>query len=240
MTFKVDPSTTNLTYFPGKQQGPILSARPAEADYSISGTPTATSPGNYSFTATATGIYSGSQTFSWSIGRRESPASWQAIAPITYNTALTSQQLNATSDIPGSFTYSPPVGTFLSAGDDQTLTAIFTPVDAVNYAPTTLTNTISVNPADQAQMTLLASSESVPVGSKVEFTAVGGSGRGDYVWSPPAGRFLTAGSGPTATADFSIPGTFTVTVYRRGDANHTGNSNTASSTVTVFDSPPSR
>jgi hypothetical protein len=237
VTFRVDPRTTNLTYSPGKQQGPSLSANHAEADYSVSGTLTAVSPGNYSFTVTATGSYSGNQTFSWRIGKRESPASWQSIAPITYNTALTSDQLNATSDIPGAFTYSPRAGTFLSVGDDQPLTAIFTPVDSVNFSPITLRNTISVNPADQAQMTLLASSESVPVGSKVEFTAVGGSGRGDYVWSPPAGRYLTAGSGPTATADFSIPGKFTVTVYRRGDTNHTGDSNTASSTVTVFDPP---
>jgi len=58
---------------------------------------------------------------------------WDNPADIVYGTALGDEQLNATASVPGSFTYTPPPGTVLSAGPNQVLNATFIPADAENY-----------------------------------------------------------------------------------------------------------
>ena len=45
---------------------------------------------------------------------------WAAPAAITYGTALSATQLDATASVPGTFTYTPAAGTILGAGT-QTL-----------------------------------------------------------------------------------------------------------------------
>ena len=51
--------------------------------------------------------------------------------------------MNATSPLPGTYTYTPPAGTILPVGT-QTLTVTFTPADTVNYTSATKTVTIEV------------------------------------------------------------------------------------------------
>lgn len=58
---------------------------------------------------------------------------WVPPDPITYGTPLSATQLNATADVPGSFSYDPAAGTVPGAGP-KTLTMTFTPTDAVNYS----------------------------------------------------------------------------------------------------------
>lgn len=78
-------------------------------------------------------------------GVPEFPAlSWTSPAPITYGTALTSTQLNATASVPGTFVYTPASGTLLAAGNGQPLSVAFTPNDAVNYLSATQTVSIDV------------------------------------------------------------------------------------------------
>jgi len=67
---------------------------------------------------------------------------WKNPANIKYGTALSSTQLDATSSVPGSFTYIPPLGTVLSTGT-HTLTTSFKPKDTVDY--TTASATASIN-----------------------------------------------------------------------------------------------
>ncbi len=71
---------------------------------------------------------------------------WANPVDITYGTALSETQLNATASVPGAFVYSPAVGTVLNAGAGQTLSVDFTPTDSINYnsVPGT-TVTINVN-----------------------------------------------------------------------------------------------
>ncbi|MDP3072698.1 MAG: hypothetical protein Q8N18_20555 [Opitutaceae bacterium] len=64
-TFSVAPTSFSYTGF---VCAPTITASPAAATYSVSGTPSATNPGSYSFTVTATGNYAGSATIPWSIG----------------------------------------------------------------------------------------------------------------------------------------------------------------------------
>ena len=73
------------------------------------------------------------------------PVKWAAPAAISYGTALSASQLNATSTLPGKFSYSAALGTMLPAGP-QTLSATFTPTDSADYSPVTATVTLVVNP----------------------------------------------------------------------------------------------
>jgi hypothetical protein len=66
---------------------------------------------------------------------------WANPASITYGTALSGTQLNATANVPGSFAYSPAAGTVLSVGT-HTLSTTFTPTDTTHY--TTATKSVSI------------------------------------------------------------------------------------------------
>lgn len=73
---------------------------------------------------------------------------WADPADITYPTALSSVQLNATANKPGSFVYTPAAGTVLNVGNGQTLSVAFTPTDAANY--TTASKQVHINVKAQA------------------------------------------------------------------------------------------
>ena len=71
---------------------------------------------------------------------------WTNPAPITYGTALSSVQLNATAGVPGSFAYSPTNGAVLNTGAN-TLSVIFTPADTIDYSSTADSVSLAVLPA---------------------------------------------------------------------------------------------
>ena len=71
---------------------------------------------------------------------------WGTPVAITYGTALTATQLNATTSVAGTFAYTPPLTTVLSAGS-QTLSTTFTPTETSTYGTVTTTVTITVNKA---------------------------------------------------------------------------------------------
>ena len=85
---------------------------------------------------------------------------WTNPAPITYGAPLTSNQLNATTSVPGSFAYNPTNGTVLNAGTN-TLSVIFTPADTVDYSSVTDSVSLVVSPAP---LTVTASNVSQPYG----------------------------------------------------------------------------
>jgi DNA-binding beta-propeller fold protein YncE len=75
---------------------------------------------------------------------QEAPTlTWAHPAPIYYGAALTGTQLDATASVPGTFTYSPPVGAVLTSGT-HTQTATFTPADTTDYTGGTVSTQISV------------------------------------------------------------------------------------------------
>ena len=74
---------------------------------------------------------------------------WINPADITYGTALSGTQLDATAPVPGSLVYSPAAGTVLNAGQNQTLSVNFTPTDTTNYNTTTKSVIINVTPQTQ-------------------------------------------------------------------------------------------
>ncbi len=68
---------------------------------------------------------------------------WTAPASIPYGTALGALQLNATASTAGTFTYTPALGTTLSAGV-HSLSVLFTPTDTTHYSPVMATVPITV------------------------------------------------------------------------------------------------
>jgi hypothetical protein len=144
---------------------------------------------------------------------------WNNPAAITYGTPLGAAQLNATADVPGTFTYTPPAGTVLNAGPDQVLTVTFTPTDTTNYTKATKNVNIAVdkatpvitwnNPADITYGT--------PLGPmQLNATA---DVPGTFVYTPPAGTVLNPGPNqvlsvaftPTDSANYN-PATKTVSI----------------------------
>ncbi|PYR35619.1 MAG: hypothetical protein DMF93_21420, partial [Acidobacteria bacterium] len=119
---------------------------------------------------------------------------WPAPADIVYGAALGAAQLNASTSVPGTFVYTPPAGTVLSAGAAQTLSVTFTPSDIASYATSTKTVAINVlratpvvtwpTPADIVYGTALS-------GTQLNATA---SVPGTFVYTPAAGAVPNAGA----------------------------------------------
>ena len=118
---------------------------------------------------------------------------WLAPEPITWGSALSSNELRAAASVPGSFLYSPAQGEVLPAGK-HTLAATFIPTDSANYAST------QVN----ASLTVAKATPTInwPTPGLIEFgTRLGNtelcataSVPGKFDYSPASGELLQEGS----------------------------------------------
>jgi len=118
---------------------------------------------------------------------------WNAPSAISYGTALSASQLDATASVPGTFVYSPQSGTVLGVGT-QTLSVTFTPTDTIDYTTTTTTTTLMVNQATPG--ITWSAPAAITYG-----TALGGfqlnataAVSGTFAYSPQSGTVLGAGS----------------------------------------------
>jgi len=85
------------------------------------------------FTPTNTTNYASTTTTANVTVNKATPTlTWTTPSAITYGTALSATQLNASGSVAGAVVYSPASGAILSVGT-QTLTASFTPTDTSNY-----------------------------------------------------------------------------------------------------------
>src|SRR5205807_121790 len=124
-------------------------------------------------------------------------------ADITYLTALSSTHLNATASVAGSFVYSPPAGTMLDVGNNQTLHVDFSPTDTANYNSASKNVVINVlkatptidwsNPADITYGTALSSTQLNATAAAVA----------SCLYSPPAGTTLHDANSQTLHVDFT-------------------------------------
>ena len=154
------------------------------------------------------------------------PITWATPAPITLGTALSGTQLNATSTLAGSFSYSPVAGTVLSIGP-HTLIATFTPADTTDYTTGTATVTLTVVPATPV-LTLGSSPNPAFLSNPVTFTATI-----SYTATAPTGTVtffdgttqigsgtVNAGVATSTTSALTI-GTHSITAAYSGDTNYT-------------------
>jgi uncharacterized repeat protein (TIGR01451 family) len=130
---------------------------------------------------------------------------WPVPSPITYGTALSSSLLNATTTIGGTFAYSPPVNTLLSAGS-HTLTATFTPTDTVDYTAATAQVTLVVLKATPT--ITWPTPAAISYGTTLSPAQLNASSNvaGSFIYSPASGAVLTVGS-QTLSAAFTATDT---------------------------------
>ncbi len=118
---------------------------------------------------------------------------WTKPSAITYGTVLSATQLDATASVSGTFVYSPPAGSVLTAGT-QALSATFTPTDAVNYVTAADSVTITVKQA--APTVTWAAPAAITYGTPLSSTQLDATASvpGTFVYSPAAGAIEGGGS----------------------------------------------
>lgn len=201
----------------------------------------------------ATGTHSITASFTGNVPNVTSPAiplvinqatpsvSWPTPAAITYGTALSGTQLDASASVAGSFSYSPAAGSVLTAGT-HTLSATFTPTDTTDYTGATGSVTITVNHATPAASLSCSPNPVtyVPSGSGTLTTCtatVNAPGSTANVVFTYNGNSWTTQplSNQTASASGFAPGTaaqsFTVVAAYAGDSNYSAVSPSTTFTV---------
>ena len=121
------------------------------------------------------------------------PIAWSQPAGITYGTALSDPQLNATSSVAGSFAYSPAAGTVLNAGSN-TLTVTFTPWDTTKYSVSKSMVTLPV--AKSTPLLTWAGPTPIVAGTALSGAQLNASANvpGTFAYNPSAGTVLNAGT----------------------------------------------
>jgi hypothetical protein len=198
---------------------------------------------SYSGTITATvssPIFSTNPSFTDNVIFEQAPVlTWATPANIVYGTPLSGAQLDATSSVAGTFTYSPVVGTVLGTGK-QTLNVLFTPTDAIDYSPATASVTLTVIPGTPT-ITLSASANPIFTDSGVSFTAslpaYASAETGTmtfYSGSTAIGTASVSGGSATLTTTSLAAGIQSITAAYSGDANY-GAATSGAITETVQD-----
>ena len=217
--------------------GTALSGTQLDATASFSGSPVA---GTFSYNpASGTVLTAGSHTLgvtftptdatdftvatgstSITVGKATPTITWAAPTTISFGTALSGTQLDATATfngtaVAGTFSYNPAVGTVLAAGS-HTLGVTFTPTDTTDFTVATGSVSITVGQATPTitWATLAAISFGTALsGTQLDATATfnGTAVAGTFSYNPVSGTVLTAGTHalnvtftPTDTTDFTV------------------------------------
>jgi polygalacturonase/sugar lactone lactonase YvrE len=225
VVFTVDSSTFNATLANGNAST-IVNGLTA-GSHSISAAYTSSNGYASSTSTTATLV----------IGQATPIVTWTAPAAITYGTALSATQLDASASVGGTLAYSPSAGTVLSAGT-QTLSVLFTPADTTDYKSVTQTVQLIIN---KAASSVALSANPIPAAqgkSDVLTATVTGAVQpgGAVVFLSGSTTLCTSNiSSGAATCTFTptASGTLSISAQYQGDANHLGSS--ASVTLNVYD-----
>ncbi len=118
---------------------------------------------------------------------------WPALDPIRYGEKLTSDQLNASAAVAGTFVYTPGLGYVLPVGT-HTLWVTFTPAESNGEAPLQIANSIVVRKATPV-LTWQAPSD-IPPGTALDEKQLNASASvpGKFNYSPAAGEVLATGT----------------------------------------------
>src|ERR1041385_4247288 len=137
----------------------------------------------------ACGPYGGGPT----PGKTTPTITWATPAAITYGTALSSTQLDATASVPGTFTYTPAASTVLTAGT-QTLSVSFAPTDTTHYNSASATVSLTVNKA--APTITWATPAAIAVGAALSATQLDATASvaGTFAYNPASGTVPAAGT----------------------------------------------
>jgi subtilisin-like proprotein convertase family protein len=154
------------------------------------------------------------------VGNSSSPSpsnaviTWANPASIVYGPALSSSQLDATANVPGTFFYTPALGAVLPAGS-QTLSVTFTPSNTALYNGASATVTLSVLPA---ALTVTATSQSKTYGAALPALSATYSG---FVNGDTAASLTTPVSLATPATAASPVGSYSITASGAAGSNYT-------------------
>jgi Flp pilus assembly CpaE family ATPase len=117
---------------------------------------------------------------------------WPEPATIVYGAALSATELNATSPVPGKFTYSPAAGELLNSGM-HTLSATFTPDDAAEYSTAQSSAVLIVSKATPEIN--WPEPATIVYGAALSATELNAAASvpGKFTYSPAAGELLNSG-----------------------------------------------
>jgi hypothetical protein len=193
------------------------------------GVATYTTLPSYAGTITATvssALFSTNPSFNENVIFQQAPViTWATPANIVYGTPLSGAQLDASSTVAGTFSYSPVAGTVLGTGK-QTLNTTFTPTDAIDYSIATASVTLTVIPGTPT-ITITSSANPIFTTAAVTFTAslpaYASSETGTmtfYSGSTAIGTATVSGGSATLTTTALAAGNQPITVVYSGDANY--------------------
>ena len=162
------------------------------------------------FTPTDTTDYSkATSTVQLTVNQAAPAITWATPTAITYGTALSGTQLDATSPVAGKFAYTPASGATLTAGA-HTLSVTFTPTDTTDYSRATSMVQLAVNQATPS--IAWSTPAAITYGTPLSATQLNATSpvAGTFVYTPASGASLTAGSHtlsviftPTDTTDYT-------------------------------------
>ncbi len=145
--------------------------------------------------ADTTSYRSASASVTLTVAQATPTLTWNAPAAIATSSALGPGQLNAISNVPGTFSYNPAAGSVLPVGT-TTLSTSFLPADTLNYQAAILSVPLTVTSTIPTATTLSWPSPN----SIVYSTALGpaqlnatASVPGSFTYNPAAGTILNAG-----------------------------------------------
>jgi len=203
------PTPGTFLYSPGA--GAVLTG--GAQTLSVTFTPTDTTDYNTAKASVALQVSASTPTINWA-----TPAA------ITYGTALSGTQLNATVTfdgvaVSGTLTYTPVKGTVLTAGA-QTLSVVFTPSNTSNFTSANGSVTLQVNQA--TPKITWTKPAAITYGTSLSSTQLNATASvpGTFVYTPAAGTVLASGTHtlsvlytPTDTTDYTTEtATTTITV----------------------------
>ena len=151
------------------------------------------------------------------------PLTWTPTPTVglTYPAALSTNQLNATSSVTGSFSYNPTNGTVLNAGTN-TLIATFTPTETNNYSSgSVITNTVVVTKGTPVLTWAPSPTAGLIYPAPLTSTQLNATSsvEGTFSYNPTSGTVLPAGTNTlvatfttTDTNNYSSGGVITNTV----------------------------
>ncbi len=128
---------------------------------------------------------------------------WNQPSDIVYGSRLSSTQLSATSTVPGTFSYTPPLNSLLDAGQNQTLSVTFTPTDTQRYNAVTRTTTLTVLKATPTVS--WSKPADIDYGTALGTTQLNAQSviAGSFRYAPAAGTILNSGDKQTLSATFT-------------------------------------
>ncbi len=212
-------SATQLNASAGGVAG-TFAYTPASGTVPAAGTQTL----SVTFTPTDTTDYnSATQAVSLTVNKATPTITWGTPAAITYGTALSATQLNASAGgVAGTFAYTPASGAVPAAGT-QTLSVTFTPTDTTDYNSTTKTVSLTVNKATPTFTWNAPAAITYGTAlSATQLNAGSASAAGAFAYTPASGTVLAAGPqtlsttfSPTDTTDYnSVTQTVSLTVNK--------------------------